>query len=549
MNGKSDPLVGQTFAGRFEIADLIGTGGMGRVYMARQHGLDRTVAIKTMKVEPTKGNAWILRFTREAQVTSRIDHPSVVKVHDFGQDDATQTHYIVMEFIEGMTAQGLVAKRGPLPTPHVIHIGTRVLSALEAAHEAGIVHRDIKPSNIMLTTDGLVKVCDFGIAKVLDDGADEARLITLTKKGMVLGTFAYMSPEQARGEKVDPRSDVFSLGSTLYKLFTGQRPFTGASPAAMLNALLMDDPPPMVGPEGPIDPPLEAIVRRALARNPSERYRSARSMEKALLRYMRDKGAPRPKPAQIAEATVVDRPARTRELSETPSSPMPTPSQSLSETPLVPPTRTMAAPLSGSQNRLTYFFGAIALVAIVALVVVQFRSTPPPAPGDPLVRMSDLVTEGGYGAAETYFLEHFDELQNRHDAAVLARVLLGMRRDAEHGAVADPRWSSDFEVAPASYSGTVAMRGRGDEILAIAIEDVREATFTGTLRFPDRGAALSIAGLHDGNHILFWNVAMTEGKHKPFPLRDKLNALLTEDAMIVLPSTYFEQIQLPRNRL
>ena len=270
--------------GPYEILAPLGAGGMGEVYRARDTRLGRDVAIKVLPKDVAGDSKALVRFESEARAVAALSHPNILALHDVGKEGAVS--YVVTELLEGETLRGLLA-RGPVQLRKALDVALQVAEGLAAAHEKGIVHRDVKPENIFLTKDGHAKLLDFGLARhdVTHHEASDTRSPTLaavSEKGVVLGTVAYMSPEQARGETVDFRSDQFSLGVVLYETLTGKRPFAGASAAEMLAAIIRDEPEPVTK----LDPKLPAllawIVQRCLSKDPEERYSSTRDLVKEL---------------------------------------------------------------------------------------------------------------------------------------------------------------------------------------------------------------------------------------------------------------------------
>jgi eukaryotic-like serine/threonine-protein kinase len=272
-------MSGSVLGGRYRIEANIGAGGMAVVYRGFDPVLNRTVAIKVLNPQFATDASFVDRFRREAQAAARLNHPNIVGVYDHGADDGTQ--YIVMEFIEGRTlAAALSAGRRPSPM-QAVEVTQHICDALAAAHAQGVIHRDIKPENVMVTRDGTVKVMDFGIARLLS-GPE-----TAPQTSAVLGTASYLSPEQAQGQPVDARTDIYSLGIVLYEMLAGRPPFTGESPVAIAYKQVNEAPlpPSELNPE--VSPSLDAVVMRTLAKNPANRYQSAEEFAEDLDRVRR----------------------------------------------------------------------------------------------------------------------------------------------------------------------------------------------------------------------------------------------------------------------
>jgi serine/threonine-protein kinase len=276
----SDSLIDTLFDGRYRIQRKLGAGGMADVYLAEDQELGRRVAIKILNGRHANDDQFIERFRREAKNAAALNHPNIVSIYDRGE--AEDTYYIAMEFLDGRTLKELIVSRGAAPINVAIEYARQILSALRFAHRHGIVHRDIKPHNVLVDAEGRVKVTDFGIAR--------AGTSQMTETGSIVGTAQYLSPEQARGGEVDPRSDLYSLGVVLYELLTGKTPFDGETPVeiAMKHLSTAPKPPSKLRPDVP--PELDKVVLRALAKNPDERYQSADEMEVDLERVAR--GAP-----------------------------------------------------------------------------------------------------------------------------------------------------------------------------------------------------------------------------------------------------------------
>jgi eukaryotic-like serine/threonine-protein kinase len=277
---------------RYELGPELGHGGMARVLRGTDRQLGRHVAIKVLSPPYDRDQAFVERFRREAHAAARLNHPSIVAVYDTGSDDGT--HYIVTELVEGETLADLLEREGPLPPRRAVDVATEVTRALEAAHERGVVHRDVKPGNVMLTPEGRVKVVDFGIARA-------AGVESLTRSGLVLGSAPYLSPEQARGEPGDERSDIYALGCVLYEMLTGHPPFKADTPVATLYLHVHEQvPSPSSVRDVPAD--LEAIVLRCLEKDPAARFQAASELEQALA-DVGDPNATMPLPAQDFEPT------------------------------------------------------------------------------------------------------------------------------------------------------------------------------------------------------------------------------------------------------
>ncbi|MFX0200510.1 MAG: protein kinase, partial [Candidatus Hodarchaeota archaeon] len=270
---KEEILLGITFIERYEIIEELGMGGMGRVYLALDKKLDREVALKFLDESIQKDEKARKRLLREAKSAAALDHPFICKIYD--ADETADKTFIVMEFIKGENLSEKVRKR-PLPLKDTFRIISEVADALEEAHKKGIVHRDLKPSNIMITPQGHAKVMDFGIAKrVYSEEEMLSRTITkdtLTHEGSIIGTLAYMSPEQARGEQVDSKSDIFSLGIIFYELLSGKSPFSRANTAETLSAILGDQSSPISVKPKKLYPYVDKILQKSLAKNPQKRY-------------------------------------------------------------------------------------------------------------------------------------------------------------------------------------------------------------------------------------------------------------------------------------
>ncbi len=262
------------FGRRYRVTEKIGVGGMAEVFKAVDEVLGRTVAVKVLHSHYAANPSFIARFRQEAQAAANLSHPGIVNIYDWGQDDST--YYIVMEFVHGTNLKDLITERGPVDPAKVAEYGLRVAEALSVAHGYDIIHRDIKPHNIVLTPGGAIKVMDFGIAR--------AGNTQMTQTGSVLGTAHYVSPEQAQGRDLTPASDLYSLGVVLYELATGRVPFDADTPVAVALKQVNEEPVPPSKINPSIPRSLEAVIMRAMAKNPADRYASAVEMGRDLSR-------------------------------------------------------------------------------------------------------------------------------------------------------------------------------------------------------------------------------------------------------------------------
>src|SRR5271166_1420094 len=297
-----------THLGPYEIQSPLGAGGMGEVYRATDMKLGRDIALKVLPAEMAHDPERLARFRREAKALAQLDHPNIVTIHSVEESDGV--HFLTMQLVEGQPLDRLICAGG-LPLEQIVEIASALADALSAAHEKGIVHRDLKPANVMITNEGRVKVLDFGLAKdVRGSGMGDATMTSAsrTEVGVVMGTPAYMSPEQTSGRPLDHRTDIFSMGVMLHEMATGRRPFEGTSPAELVSAILRDSPPPVtdVRPDLPSD--LARIIRRCLEKDPRHRVQTARDVSnefRDLARQTSQKLAAA-KPSTTPAATVAD---------------------------------------------------------------------------------------------------------------------------------------------------------------------------------------------------------------------------------------------------
>ncbi|MBO0917203.1 protein kinase domain-containing protein [Streptomyces laculatispora] len=278
---------GSVAGGRYQLRDLLGEGGMASVYLAYDSALDRQVAIKTLHTELGREQSFRERFRREAQAVAKLQHTNIVSVFDTGEDElgGALMPYIVMEYVEGQplgsVLQSDIRSHGAMPADKALKVTADVLAALDTSHEMGLVHRDIKPGNVMVTKRGIVKVMDFGIARAMQSG-----VTSMTQTGMVVGTPQYLSPEQALGRGVDARSDLYSVGIMLFQLLTGRIPFDADSPLAIAYAHVQEEPVAPSTINRSITPAMDALVARALKKNPNERFPSAAAMQDEITRVL-----------------------------------------------------------------------------------------------------------------------------------------------------------------------------------------------------------------------------------------------------------------------
>jgi beta-lactam-binding protein with PASTA domain/predicted Ser/Thr protein kinase len=299
----------ELYGNRYRVVGLLGTGGMARVYRARDELLGREVALKVLSERLSSDRSFVERFRREAQNAAGLNHPNIVALYDYGDED--NRYFIVMELIEGRSLSEVLDEDGALMPERAAEIARDTANGLGRAHEAGIVHRDIKPHNIMITNNGQTKVTDFGIARALGGDAEA----TMTQTGMVIGTAAYLSPEQAQGNPVDARSDVYSLGCVLHEALTGDAPFSGDTPLSIAYKHVRETPERASAVNSDVPEALDAIVMKAMSKNPDNRYANANEMAEDLDRFLA--GQRVDATPFLAATGVMDAPSGTRVMSET----------------------------------------------------------------------------------------------------------------------------------------------------------------------------------------------------------------------------------------
>ncbi|MGO1592898.1 MAG: Stk1 family PASTA domain-containing Ser/Thr kinase [Ancrocorticia sp.] len=381
---------------RYEVGDLIGRGGMAQVHLGYDTRLSRTVAIKILRTDLAQDPMFLARFRREAQSAAALNHPSIVSVYDTGEEQITTAMgkeiplpYIVMEFVKGRTVASLLTDGDPVPISEAVQIIVGVLSALEYSHQEGIIHRDIKPGNVMLTPDGKVKVMDFGIARAIADSA-----ATMTQTNSVVGTAQYLSPEQARGEVVDARSDLYSAGCLFYELLTGKPPFTGDSAVAVAYQHVSETPRPasLIAPDIPDS--IDRVVMKSLAKSRENRYQSAAEFREDVLSAARGEGVDAPSVTSwnIRPVPVV---APTQMATAVEGNPTTGTMQALSEE---SPEDTGVQPAvdekAKRRNKIMIWAGVIILILAIAGIWYAIASSggdePDPGPSTTAVQMVDV---------------------------------------------------------------------------------------------------------------------------------------------------------------
>lgn len=384
-------MQGYVLNGRYQLDRVLGEGGMAVVYHGQDLLLNREVAIKILRDHYATDESFLKRFEREGQIAAGMSHPSVVNVYDVGHDG--EFHYIVMEFVRGPNLKELIYKHGPFSVDGAVFIISQVASALDYAHQRGLVHRDIKPQNILVNREGNAKVVDFGIAKGMRDPS-------LTEAGTGMGTVHYVSPEQARGESVGPPSDLYSTGVVLFEMLTKTLPFDAETPVGIAMKHLQAVPPAASSINPAIPPQIDAIVARALAKDPSERYPTGAALETAL-RHWDD---PHFQPLILPQATqtrIVTVPGGPETPTLPPAGRPPRPAQRGGRRPPPPAARRSA----NEVGCITWIIGSLLLVGIVGAVVATlqwgpalFESSPPRGGGEPTASVTPTMPVAAAGS-------------------------------------------------------------------------------------------------------------------------------------------------------
>ena len=357
------------FAGRYRLEDRLGVGGMSTVQLAFDTRLERYVAVKLLAEHLAADDGFVQRFRREALAAARLVHPNIVQVYDFGTDDASGRQFIAMEYVEGKSGAELLREHGRLEAEEVVDLCAQACRGLDYAHRNGVVHRDIKPGNVLRNPEGIVKIADFGIAKAADDS-------DITRVGSVIGTAAYLAPEQARGEPAGPASDLYALGVVAYQLISGRLPYQGASLTDLARQQeegLPTDVSQLV-PECP--PALSAAIMRALVADPARRYTSAPEMERGLREGLRGVA-----PAPTGDATVaLAGTEATRALTSQPRTREHQPLQPLYEEAPAPARRRPVEPVAAERPRrrrsiAPFLIMALIVAALIVGVVYLYESS------------------------------------------------------------------------------------------------------------------------------------------------------------------------------
>lgn len=371
------PLGPGSRIGRFEISGVLGSGAMGTVFLAHDPQIDRPVAVKTLRSEPEAGplaREIETRFLKEARLAGRLQHPNIVTIYEAGEDRGT--FYIAMEYVDGEPLTRLLSREEPLSVPERIEIVRQVALALQHAHERGVLHRDVKPGNILRTRDGRVKVADFGIGKLLSGAGD------MTRTGQMIGSPAYMSPEQIRGEKLDGRSDFFSLGVVLYELLTGKRPFPGDSITTLVYQILHTEPRDPRTIRSELPPSTRDVFSRLLAKSPDNRPASAAEFTRELSRIEADAAEQERTIAFAVPAAAVESPHP-----RPPAAPSAGPVPATGEVPQTgsapPPAPATSTERPGKPAVAGYLFGAAVLLLAAAALVAIRRSSARAGAGAP----------------------------------------------------------------------------------------------------------------------------------------------------------------------
>ncbi len=360
----SSSLIGRRL-GKYEITELIGQGGMATVYKGYQPDIDRFVAIKVLPPHPGHDPNFGDRFRLEARTIAQLQHPHILPMHDYGTDG--DILYLVTPYLDGGSLKDLIDESGPMPLDQAESILRQIASALDYAHRRGVIHRDVKPDNVLLDSEGNAMLADFGIVKILEGDTG------LTATGGVLGTPAYMAPEQSQGEAITAQADIYSLGVIVYEMITGQQPYQADTPMQVMLKHITEPVPRISEASESLPPAVEPVIMRVLAKDPKERYESAAEFAQQFLRAVNDNTQdylPTATASSTREAVANPTGKRTEIASDnfqTVVDAAPTPSQPLS--PAVVPTQTIVTTQGGSMNT-AVIVGGMAIIALLAVIVV-----------------------------------------------------------------------------------------------------------------------------------------------------------------------------------
>ncbi len=450
----------RVYSGRYELTHLIARGGMAQVYRAMDLQLDRPVALKVLFPELSVDRTFVERFRREAQAAANLSHPNIVPVFDWGEDDGS--YFIVMEYIEGRPLSAVLRDPQAMPPRQIATIGAGVAAALAFAHRHGVVHRDVKPGNVLITPEGDVKVTDFGIARAVN--TEES----LTQTGAVMGTAAYFSPEQAEGKAVDSRSDIYSLGVVLYEMSVGKPPFTGDSPVAVASKHVRDTPvlPRAANPAVPAA--LEAVIMKAMAKNPDDRYRSAEELRADLLRFAEGR------PVEAGDPGVTSVIAAVGATQAVP----------------VATGRTMAVPTEGrpplasredlERQKRTRRLVILLVVLLVALGVIAFFLLRSVFGGN--VTVPDVVGEMSSVATQTLQNDHLTVGHSTFRTSSSAKGVV-LSTDPKSGASVSKNTTVDLVISDGPNVPTVQVPTVTNEQLAPAIQKLTAANLSYTVKY------------------------------------------------------------------
>lgn len=541
---------GQVLKERYLLGRRLGAGGMGEVYLAQDRSLNREVALKLVRLEGREAERAKHRFRAEAIAASRLNHPGIVRLFDFGREPKGPL-YMVMELVRGQNLRQLLRRTGRISVHRAIRIILQVLDALEHAHRAGVIHRDLKPSNIMLIRGGQagadeadrVKVCDFGVAKLLDpeDPEDPTGLLTLTRGGEILGSPAFMSPEQAAGGRVDARSDIFSAGLVLYTMLAGQKPFASDSVVALLHKVIHADPKPLGQHLSTLDPRIEGIVAKAMRKRPEERFGSVREMAESLQHVLEtpelDDASTR---LLVNDATTLDPPRddpsfRDGDLSRTGSDPSALSGERRVRSTLGGGTRAWRAPTPQPVTVDRRPWRPALMLLGLGLTIgggawFMQRSTLPTV--ETLVA---AASGPGFGVTERLALEGFREFRDDPRAVAAVATALERRRETELALLKDVRFKAGSALGLGAWSVVLDYNGVIDSARGLlTIEEVRLGSFTGMVDWPEHGSRASVVGYYDGNHLLFWEdelLLASEEARVGYRLHDKMSAYIVEDRL------------------